>query len=67
MLQIGLDIKKKIDEDNQKIKEALDPTQFILNKTIASLLEEIESLQKICPHEYKNGRCVYCYKEETED
>lgn len=67
MLQIGLDIKKKIDEDNQKIKEALDPTQFVLNKTIASLLEEIESLQKACPHEYENGRCIYCYKEETED
>ena len=58
---------KKIDENNRKIKEALDPTQFILNKTIASLLEEIEGLQEICPHEYKNGRCVYCYKEETED
>lgn len=64
----GLDIKRQIDLNNRLIEEALRPNQFTLNNTVASLLIEIDSLQKQCPHEYdKEGFCIYCYKMKEEE
>ena len=60
----GLDIKRQIDLNNELINQALKPNQFTLNNTVASLLLEIDSLQKQCPHEYEDGYCIYCYKSE---
>lgn len=60
----GLDIKRQIDLNNDLINQALKPNQFTLNNTVASLLLEIDSLQKQCPHEYEDGYCIYCYKSE---
>lgn len=60
----GLDIKRQIDLNNELISQALKPNQFTLNNTVASLLLEIDSLQKQCPHEYEDGYCIYCYKSE---
>ena len=43
----------------------MSPNIWTLNNTIKELLIENEELQKICPHEYKDGYCIYCYKEEN--
>lgn len=64
MSVLGIEIKEQIDLRNRFIEEALRPNQFTLNNTVATLMAEISELQKKCPHEYKDGYCVYCYKEE---
>lgn len=60
----GLDIKYRIDLNNQLIEQAMKPNQFTLNNTVMNLMLEIDELQKICPHEYDEGYCIYCYKAE---
>lgn len=64
MSKIGMEIHLKIEENNKIIESLLTPNQFTLNNTIAQLLAENAELQKSCPHEYNNGYCIYCYKEE---
>ena len=64
MSALGLEIKNKIDLNNKIIEETLKPNQFTLNNTVAALLLEIDSLQAQCPHEFKDGHCIYCYKVE---
>lgn len=61
----GLDIKQRIDFNNKIIEDMLKPNQFTLNNTVAELLLENDKLQKSCPHEFQDGYCIYCYKEET--
>ena len=73
------EIKEKIDANNQIIEALLTPNKFTLNNTVAKLyqrgykwaikqvlklLEENDRLQAQCPHEFENGYCIYCYKEE---
>lgn len=60
----NLEIKKKIDSNNKLIEELLSPNQFTLNNTIANILKENKELQSQCQHEFENGFCIYCYKEE---
>lgn len=62
----GLEIKKQIDLNNQLIEKALTPNQFTLNNTVAALMTEIVELQSKCPHEFDEGFCIYCYKQEAE-
>lgn len=61
---LGIEIKEKIDQNNRCIEKLITPSVFTLNNTVKKLLEENEKLQQQCPHEYKNGYCVYCYEEE---
>lgn len=58
------EIKQKIDENNAIIESLFTPNQFTLNNTVAQLLKENNELQNLCEHEYENGYCNYCYKEE---
>lgn len=64
MNKIGIEIKQKIDLNNKLIEEALTPNIWTLNNTVNKLLKENEELQFICPHEYENGFCIYCYQME---
>lgn len=64
MSKKGIEIKEKIDNNNKIIEEILSPNQFTLNNTVAKLLEENQNLQNSCEHEYEDGYCIYCYKEE---
>lgn len=57
-------IKKKIDENNEIIERLMTPNFFTLNNAIAKLLEENAELQAKCDHEFEDGYCHYCYKEE---
>jgi hypothetical protein len=57
-------IKNKIDENNKMISELLNPTEFTLNNAIKVLMDENNMLQSMCEHNFVDGRCEYCYKEE---
>ena len=60
--------------DNFKIKKRIDYLYTELRKTAATFVykpDEIETIKKCifdlqnqCNHEYENGRCIYCRKEE---
>ena len=56
-------IKTRIAE----LKDALEKgqTSFILSRELRSYRKEIKELQSICEHEYQNGMCIYCEKEEA--
>ena len=56
----GEEIKNKILFNNQQIQNLLDPSVFILQGEVKALMEENEHLKSICPHHYKNNRCIYC-------
>lgn len=60
----NFEIKEKIDANNRKIEELLNPNEFVLNNTIKNLLAENDALQEQCNHEFVDGFCIYCYKEE---
>lgn len=60
----GFEIKLKIDQNNKLIDSLFQPNQFVLNNTIAKLLQENLELQKQCPHFFEDGYCKFCYKEE---
>ena len=60
----GPEIFSLVTEKKQRIEELFDPTTFVLNKEAQKLQEEITELQKECPHEFSEGICKYCGKEE---
>lgn len=64
---LGKDIKMQIDYNNQMIESLLSPNKFTLNNTVAKLLKENEELQNQCQHEFEDGYCKYCYKEESKN
>lgn len=60
-----LEIKEKIDKNNKVIEALFSPSVFTLNNTVAALLAENEQLQSQCEHNFVDGYCEFCYKEET--
>lgn len=62
-----LEIKSKIDANNSVIEKLFVPDQFTLNSTIQQLLKENMELQAQCKHEFEDGYCIYCYKEEEKE
>lgn len=62
----GQEIKYKIDNNNKLIEAYITPDIFILNNTVAKLLQENKELQDKCPHRYRKGHCIYCYKEGSD-
>lgn len=60
-----LEIKEKIDQNNKVIEALFSPNVFTLNNTVAALLAENEQLQSQCEHNFVDGYCEFCYKEET--
>lgn len=60
----GLEIFSLVSKKKQRIEELLDPTTFVLNKEVEALQQDIAELQKDCPHEFNEGICKYCGKEE---
>ena len=62
------EIKEKIDSNNKLIREKFTPGIFVLNNTIAKIVKDNEDLQRLCEedgHQYEDGCCVFCYKEES--
>lgn len=60
----NLEIKTKIDANNRLIESILNPSEFTLNNTVMALLQENAALQEKCKHNFVDGYCEYCYKEE---
>lgn len=60
----NLQIKEKIDMNNKTIESLLNPSVFTLNNTVKALLQENDDLQALCKHNFVDGFCEYCYKEE---
>jgi hypothetical protein len=61
------EIRQKINENYEIIQTNLITETFTLNTTISELLEENEKLRQQCPHEFKNGTCIYCDLAEEEE
>lgn len=57
-------IKNQIDEYNRQIELLLSPNQFTLNNAIVDITNKISQLQQNCPHEFEDGYCNWCYKQE---
>ncbi len=57
------EIRNKIND--LYIKLAKSAATFIYNPNeIKEIKQEIFELQNKCNHEYQNGRCIYCKKDE---
>ena len=57
------EIYEKVQANNKKIQEnaMLTFDSFMLNETVASLLEENHKLQALCTHEFNHlGQCTIC-------
>ena len=61
------EIKITIDELNAEFEEIITPGIFTLNKRIGEIKKEIEFLQNQCQHNYVNGICEFCRKEEASE
>lgn len=56
-------LKEKIDNLYNQLRQSA--ATFIYNpKEIEQIRQSIFELQKNCLHEYKNGKCIYCRKEQ---
>lgn len=60
----NLEIKEQIDRYRQIMRNS-SRTQFVLLPEIEEMANKIKELQEVCPHEFKDGRCIYCGKEQT--
>ena len=47
-----------------QLEDLIDPATFVLNPEAQKIQNEIYELQKKCPHEFENGECKFCGKEE---
>ena len=54
----GIEIRQKIDENNEKIRKALD--RFVLTDEIQLLMKVNDGLRAKCEHHFVNGTCEYC-------
>ena len=59
----NVDIKNEIDFLFQKLAESA-ATFIYKPDEIRIIKNNIYSLQEKCKHEFKNGKCIYCRKEE---
>lgn len=62
----GNEIKVKIDELSRQIEERIITDHFTLNKDIMEIENKIADLQAQCPHQFENGICIYCQKENID-
>lgn len=60
----GLEIFSLVAVKRALLEDLIDPTSFVLNPEVENVRKEIEELQKNCPHEFVDGECKYCGKEE---
>ena len=60
----GIEVKQHIDQLSEELHEQLQ--QFILTGRVNEIMEEINNFRNNCPHEFVNGKCIYCGKKEQE-
>lgn len=59
----GEEIRIAIAKNDDIIEKSVANT-FILNKRAREALQANARLRHACPHQYKNGICIYCNSEE---
>lgn len=64
MSKTGPEIRDEIAQRNEIIDTCMRVNQFVLNSAVYSVMREIMELQKECPHEFQNGKCIFCNQEE---
>ena len=58
-------VRELIQQLNQTLEEEISKLQFVLNKRIEEINEEIEHIQQTeCEHNFIDGVCEYCGAEE---
>lgn len=57
-------IRELINNNNKQILELLTVDHFTLNTKVHDLMMQNQMLQSQCPHDFVNGRCIYCDCEE---
>lgn len=63
----GQEIRKRIDENNLKIREAVETKFFTLNDDINKAIEDNYYLRSICKHDFEDGVCKWCDDFATEE
>ncbi len=58
------EINQKIKLNYSRLEDIMTPWIFTLNNEAKKILEENQKLQEQCEHEFVDGQCIYCYKEE---
>ena len=58
------EIKTKIDELNEQLETLIVPGTFVLSKKVKNIQDCITNLQGQCKHNFINGVCEFCYKED---
>ncbi len=55
------EIRKQIDENNEKILKLTSKIQFVLNREVNALMIQNKELQSQCNHVFdEEGICIYC-------
>ena len=59
----GPEIRERIISLNEELEQNIAPAFFTLNKKVEAIRDEIDTLQRQCPHEYDDaGFCIFCDK-----
>ena len=58
------EIKDKIAALSKEYDSLFDPTTFVLKPRLIEIQGEIMELQRKCKHNFVNGCCEYCTREE---
>ena len=58
-----IDIKKQINSLYEKLAQSA-ATFIYKPDEIKKIKQDIFELQEKCEHEFKNGKCIYCRKDE---
>ena len=63
----GNEVKARINSINDQMEEIITCNKFILNSGVVALTEQINRLQEVCPHEFKNGHCIFCGAKQKDE
>ena len=58
------ELKNKIENLFKEREKEFTSCIFTLNKRLIEIDKEIAKLQEQCTHNFMNGECEFCYKEE---
>lgn len=60
----NLEIRKNIDACKKRLNELYDPQVFTLIGEIEDIMRELEQVRSQCKHDYIDGYCKWCDKEQ---
>lgn len=61
----GQEIRQKINDLYKEQETCVDGfSTYVFNPDVLNFNAKIRELQSVCPHEFHDGRCVYCDKGE---